>query len=62
MRLYRVDLFQVHKDGTRSLALTDTQCARRSLRVYRQAINIGRAYVRDNEWRSWCASRQRVDQ
>lgn len=56
-RTYVCHLFQVHDDGTRSLAVVDEGNARHSLQVFREFCRIGYAYVKDGTWQGHIARR-----
>jgi hypothetical protein len=58
---YTVTLSKVHDDNSELVVLTDTCEARFSLNLHHEHCAIGRAKVRDGEWKRWKAERTRED-
>jgi hypothetical protein len=58
---YTVTLSKVHDDNSELPILGSIHDTRSSLRVFREMCAIGRAKVRDGEWKRWKAERTRED-
>jgi hypothetical protein len=58
---YTVTLSKVHDDNSEIVVLQEPGDARHSLQLHREHCAIGRAKVRDGEWKRWKAERTRDD-